>query len=68
MPLITVSKAAHEKLAAFNAPRGIDDGQTTYNADGSVTFPVSDSTLAHLREISPDPEAAILKAMGVNAN
>jgi hypothetical protein len=69
MKLITVSRMTHDKLAEHARPgSSFDDGKTKVLPNGTVEFSVGDDVAARLAQISPDPEVAILKAMGCAAN
>ena len=64
---LTVSTDVHRALARL-AIAGLDDSETVYNADGTVTFPVTDTVLLALADIAPEPELAIRKILKMKAD
>jgi hypothetical protein len=59
---LTVSAEVHRKLAKF-AAGGLDDCDTIFNADGTVSFPVTDKVLLALAQIAPEPELALRRIL-----
>ena len=66
--LVTVSREVHRALCARAVGR-IDDRETVYHANGTVTFPVSDDVYVRLLALGEDVELSVRKLldMGVDA-
>jgi len=60
MVMITVSAETH-RLLLRKSRTGTPAETTTFNPDGTVTFPVDDNVHAALRRISSDMDEAVRK-------
>ena len=65
MPHVTVSRRTHERIERNALSGFIDPKHFNVNPNGTVTFWVDEKTKARLDEISPDAEAAIIRALDV---
>ena len=65
---ITVSREVHRAIAAL-AIGQLNDRETVYHPNGTVTFPISNDVYAQLLAIDADPELAVRKLlnMGMDA-
>lgn len=67
---ITISRRTWEALREFNESQvghGIDSSRTTFSGD-QATFTVGDEVAERLAQLDPDPDAAILRAIGGGGN
>jgi hypothetical protein len=64
---LTVSGEVHKHLEAV-AFAPLDISQTTFHADGRVTFPLRKETVTLLKNLNPDPELAMRKLLGMKSN
>jgi hypothetical protein len=64
---ITVTREVHRALAK-HAIGQLDQRDTVYHANGTVTFSISDDVYAELMAISRDPELAVRKLLNMGAD